>query len=204
MRLTRFLFFITGISILTLGVSLTLKANLGAGPWDALSAGQSKTFGLTIGVWVIINGLLLLFVNAYLLKEMPQFFAVITFVLIGSMIDFWLLKVLRDWNPTELIYRGGTLVCGIILLALGVSMYLQSRYPVNPIDHLMIALHRRFGVNLMAAKTIGEMTALVFAILLKGPIGVGTLVIAFTIGPIIQIFYEPVEQFMTKVGSILK
>lgn len=204
MKLTRLLFFITGIAILTFGASLTLKANLGAGPWDALTAGQAKATGFTVGSWVIIDGIVLLFVNAYLLRQRPQFLAAVTFVLIGTMIDFWLLKVMKDWNPVGLIYQAGTLLVGIIMLSVGVAMYLQSNYPANPIDNLMIALHKRFGVSLMVAKTLGEMTALVFAILLKGPIGIGTLVIAFTIGPIVQWCYHSTEQFMMKVSSILR
>jgi uncharacterized membrane protein YczE len=204
MRITRFCFFITGIAILTLGVSFTLKANLGSGPWDALAAGQSQAMGLTVGVWVMINGSFLLFLNAYLLREKPEFLAIITFVFIGMMIDFWLLKVLKEWHPEGLVYRGGIVILGVLLIAIGVATYLQSNYPANPIDKLMIALHKRFGASFMAAKTIGEMTALVAAILLQGPIGIGTLAIAFTIGPIIQIFYKPAERIMHKVGSILK
>ncbi|MFD3448167.1 YitT family protein [Microbacteriaceae bacterium 4G12] len=204
MRITRLLFFIIGIAVLTLGVSFTLKAKLGAGPWDALAAGQTKTFGFTVGTWVIVNGILLLFVNAYLLRQKPQFLACITFILIGTMIDFWLLKVFNDWEPTDLMYRGSVLLTGIVLIAIGVAMYIQSQYPTNPIDNLMIALHTRFGVSLMVAKTIGEMAALVFAIMMKGPIGVGTLIVAFTIGPIIQFFYGRVGRFMNKVGSLLR
>ncbi|WP_129730797.1 MULTISPECIES: YczE/YyaS/YitT family protein [Bacillaceae] len=204
MKLTRLLFFIMGIAILTFGASLTLKANLGAGPWDALTAGQATVTGFTVGSWVIIDGVVLLFVNAYLLRQKPQFLAAVTFVFIGTMIDFWLLKVMKDWHPIGLAYQAGTLLVGIIMLSVGVAMYLQSSYPANPIDNLMIALHKRFGVSLMVAKTLGEMTALVFAILLKGPIGIGTLVIAFTIGPTVQWCYHPTERFMLKVSSILR
>ncbi|MCP8969910.1 YczE/YyaS/YitT family protein [Ectobacillus ponti] len=201
MKLARFFFFIFGIVTLTLGVALTLKANLGAGPWDALTAGAARTFGFTVGTWVIINGVVLLFVNAYLLQERPQFLAGITFVLIGLLVDFWLLKVLGDWQPQGIILRAGVLLAGVALLAFGISMYLQSQYPVNPIDNLMIALHKRFHVNLMVAKTVAEISALVFAVLLKGPIGAGTLIVAFTIGPLIQLSYQPLHQLLQRFGS---
>jgi uncharacterized membrane protein YczE len=204
MKITRFLFFMIGIAILTFGASLTLKASLGAGPWDALAAGQAKASGFTVGTWVIINGLVLLFINAYLMQKQPQYFAIITFFLIGTMIDFWLLKVLKEYNPQDLVHRASVLMLGIVLIAIGVTMYLHSHFPINPIDHFMVAIHTKFGVSLMAAKTMAEMFALVFAILLKGPIGIGTLIVAFTIGPIIQFFYGPVERFMHKVGSLLR
>ncbi|MDG4657317.1 membrane protein [Ectobacillus antri] len=199
----RFCFFVAGIVLLTLGVALTLKSNLGAGPWDALTAGQAATLGLTVGTWVIINGALLLFVNAFLVRGKPQFSAMLTFFGIGFMLDIWLLQM-KGWQPEGDADRAATLTAGILLLALGVSMYLQSRYPVNPIDNLMLSLQKRFGTNLMASKTIGEVGALVLAIFLHGPVGWGTLLIAIVIGPLIQVLYDPVGAFMQKCGMSVK
>lgn len=204
MRITRFVFFVVGLLILSLGVSFTLKAHLGAGPWDALSAGQSQMIGFTVGTWVIINGIVLLFVNAYLLKKKPEFLAAITFFLIGTLIDFWLLRVFNSWNPSDLSQRVIVLIMGIVLIAVGVAMYMQSHYPANPIDKLMLALQERFRLPLMAAKTIAEVTALILAILVKGPVGIGSLFIAFCIGPIIHILFPKMNRFLIMVGSILK
>jgi uncharacterized membrane protein YczE len=186
MRVVRFLFFIVGIFILTLGVSLTIKAGLGAGAWDALSVGESKTFGLTVGKWVIINGIILLFVNAVLQKRGPEWLAIITFTLIGQFIDFWLYIVLGDISFSSLSIRFVILIVGMLLLSLGVASYLQANFPVNPIDNLMISLHKRFGLSIGVAKTIGEVFAFVLAFLLHGSIGVGTVIITLFIGPIIQ------------------
>ncbi|MBO9131445.1 membrane protein [Bacillus sp. 165] len=203
MKITRFLFFIVGIAVLTLGASLTLKASLGAGPWDALAAGQSKATGLTIGTCVIINGLVLLFINSWLMKTGPEYFAVVTFFLIGILLDFWLMHIWTNQYTYHLIQRIAMLIFGIMLLACGITMYIHSRFPVNPIDNLMVAIHKRFGMSLMTAKTMAEIFALVFAILLKGPVGIGTLIVACTIGPIIQLLYRPMERLIHKVGSIL-
>jgi len=182
----RVLFFIVGIFILTLGVSLTIKAELGAGAWDALSVGESKTFGLSVGKWVIINGIILLFVNALLQKRRPEWLAIITFTLIGQFIDFWLYFVLEDVSFSSYLIRFCILIIGMLLLALGVATYLQPKFPTNPIDNLMISLHMRFGISIGVAKTIGEVFAFVLAFLLHGSIGVGTIIITLFIGPIIQ------------------
>ncbi|MEC2075326.1 YczE/YyaS/YitT family protein [Metabacillus fastidiosus] len=194
----RLFFYLVGIFIMGLGVALTIKANLGVGAWDALNVGLENTFGLTIGKWVIIVGVVLLFVNAIIVKGRPKFFAAITFVLIGFSIDFWMLQVFDELIPDSLATKFVILSFGIFMLAMGVAMYLQAEFPVNPIDNLMLSLHERFHFSLMKSRLIGELSALLIAFLLHGPIGIGTIIIALTVGPLIQLCNASFETLFTK------
>ncbi|MBO9130391.1 DUF6198 family protein [Bacillus sp. 165] len=201
MKSSRIFLFMIGIIFITFGISLTIKANVGLGAWDALAVGESNTFGLTVGTWMIINQSILLFINAYLLREKPQFLAAITFILIGVLVDFWLLQVFADWNPQDIVQRWMILIVGIIIIGFGVSLYIHAKMPMlNPIDTFMVALKARFNVSLMTAKTLGELAALIFAFLLHGPINLGTLVITFTIGPVIQFFSKMVERMKNRAN----
>ena len=66
----RWLFFIGGMVILSLGVALTIKGRLyGLGPWDVFHYGLWDTFGLTIGSWSIIVGAVIVLFTAVALKE---------------------------------------------------------------------------------------------------------------------------------------
>jgi uncharacterized protein len=191
----RSVIFFTGIFIITFGVSLTIKANIGTGAWDALHVGLYESVGLTVGRWLMITGTCLMLLNAFLLKEKPQFLALGTIFVIGMFIDFWLLFVFSEWTPSGQIVKLIVLLCGIIIISFGVALYLQAKFPVNPIDQLMIAIHKRFKVTLMAAKTIGEVFGLSLALLVGGPIGIGTLIITFTIGPLVGFFFPLVEKW---------
>ncbi|MED4460968.1 YczE/YyaS/YitT family protein [Metabacillus fastidiosus] len=194
----RLFFYLVGIFIMGLGVALTIKADLGVGAWDALNVGLENTFGLTIGKWVIIVGVVLLFVNAIIVKGRPKFLAAITFVLIGFSIDFWMLQVFDELIPDSLATKFVILSFGIFMLAMGVAMYLQAEFPVNPIDNLMLSLHERFHFSLMKSRLIGELSALLIAFLLHGPIGIGTIIIALTVGPLIQLCNASFETLFTK------
>ncbi|MED4401901.1 YitT family protein [Metabacillus fastidiosus] len=194
----RLFFYLVGIFIMGLGVALTIKADLGVGAWDALNVGLENTFGLTIGKWVIIVGVVLLFVNAIIVKGKPKFLAAITFVLIGFSIDFWMLQVFDELIPDSLATKFVILSFGIFMLAMGVAMYLQAEFPVNPIDNLMLSLHERFHFSLMKSRLIGELSALLIAFLLHGPIGIGTIIIALTVGPLIQLCNASFETLFTK------
>jgi uncharacterized protein len=199
--LYRFLFFIIGLFIMTFGVCLTIKADLGAGAWDALNVALTNRVGLTIGTWVMIAGGVLIIVNAILLKRWPELLSVITFVVIGSMIDFWMNHVFDIWQGGQFIVRLGALILGLAIIGFGASIYLQAKFPLNPIDNFMMAIKKRLSVNLMVAKTIGEIVALIPAVLLKGPIGIGTIIITFAVGPFIQIFFPYFEKIMQKLQA---
>ncbi|MFF2877707.1 YitT family protein [Gottfriedia sp. NPDC057991] len=197
----RILFYLIGLLFLTLGISLAIKAGLGASAWDALAVGESKTFGLSVGNWIIINSSVLLFVNAFLQKKRPDWLAAITFILIGRFLDFWLTVESEHLFDSNMVTRYIQLVLAILSMTIGIAIYLQAKFPLSPIDDLMISLNKRFGVGLGVAKTIGEVFALVLAFLLKGPIGIGTVLITFSIGPILQKLRGPIEKLYIKLSS---
>lgn len=194
----RFIFYFFGLMILGLGVSLTIKADVGTGAWDALNVGLANATGFTVGTWVILVGLILIFVNAFIIGEKPKFLSMLTPILIGFMIDFWILIGLNELELDMMVSRYLVFFVGIVLIAIGVSFYLQADFAPNPVDQFMLALNQRFGFSLMVSKTIGEVLALLFAFILNGPIGVGTIIITVVIGPIIQLFYQPVQTLYKK------
>lgn len=195
----RVLFFIIGLTVLSFGVSMTIKAGLGTGAWDALNVGLSETVGLTPGSWVVIVGIILIFVNAALVKRRPDVAAVITLLITGVLIDFWILRVFDELVVTGYVKQTVIFLLGMVTLSLGLAIYLQAKLPLIPIDNFMMALRERFGLNLMVAKTLGEVIALSAAFIFKGPIGIGTLVVTFAIGPLIQFFFPFFEKLLNKL-----
>ena len=190
----RILFYLIGLFLIGLGVTLTIKANLGAGAWDALNVGLSNAFGLTVGSWVIIIGIIMMFLNAMIVNGKPNFLALVTILLIGFSVDFWLTVVMKNVVFEQFFHQVISLLSGIIFISTGVAMYLQTKFPANPIDQFMLALNKRFRLNFMVAKTIGEISALILALIMQGPIGIGTIIITFLIGPIIQWMNIPIAK----------
>ncbi len=64
----KYIFYVLGILILTLGISFTIQSDLGTSPFDALLVGLSLNVGLTVGSWEIIIALLLICCNSILKK----------------------------------------------------------------------------------------------------------------------------------------
>ncbi|CDQ20459.1 hypothetical protein SAMN05192559_105279 [Halobacillus karajensis] len=194
-------FYLVGLIIISLGITLTIKSDLGAGAWDALNVGLSETVGLTVGTWVIIIGALLILTNALIAKEKPDLLAVLTILVIGQFIDFWMLSVFDTFGIASFWLQLFLLIGGIAILAFGVSLYLQPKFSLNPVDGFMVALQKRFGFSLRTAKTLTEVFALVLAFALGGPIGIGTVIILVFIGPFIQFFNGKANHVMNKLLS---
>ncbi|WNF36766.1 membrane protein [Bacillaceae bacterium IKA-2] len=188
--------FLLGLFILSLGISLTIISRLGAGAWDALAVGLSVLLGFTVGTWVILIGVILIFVNAIILRSKPEYIAIVTVLLLGYFIDFWLLYALDNFVPGTIAMQIVVLLGGVVLMGGGIATYLQGKFAIIPIDRLMMAIQTRLKVSLMVGKTIAEITALILAFIFGGPIGVGTIVVTLSIGPMIQSFFPYLERFV--------
>ena len=191
------LFYIIGLSFLALGISVMILADLGAGAWDAMYVGLSDHTGLSVGTWILLIGIFLILLNSLILKKMPEFLSVITILIIGSLIDFWLIVVFASFSPDDFALRVLMFIGAILIIALGISSYLQSNFARNPMDTLMMAIQYRTGRSLAFSKTVMEVTVLIIALLLGGPIGIGTFIVTFSIGPLIQLFIGPITRFRT-------
>lgn len=196
----RILFFSIGLLLLTLGVGLIIQSGLGASAWDALAVGESNMFGITVGTCVFINGVILIILNSFLLKKKPEILAAVTILVIGALIDFWLLIVLQPFVPTNIVFQFVYLISGILAMGVGVAIYLQAKFPASPMDTLMVAIHQRFGLNLRNARIVSEGFALTLAFLFKGAIGIGTIIVTLTLGLVVQLSFPYFEQLIQKMS----
>jgi uncharacterized protein len=108
------------------------------------------------------------------------------------------LIVLADFAPVMMVNQFIVLGLGILTVGLGVSIYLQAKFPASPMDTLMVAIHTRFGLNLRNSRIISEGFALTLAFLFKGDIGIGTILVTVLLGFVVQYLYPIFEQLFEK------
>ena len=89
--------------------------------------------------------------------------------------------------PSEVPLQLLELLAGIVIIAIGSGLYLAADLGPGPRDGLMTGLHHRFGWSIRRARTSVELTVLVAGYLLGGTIGIGTVLFAFGIGPLVQV-----------------
>lgn len=175
-----------------LGVYLTIHAGIGAGPWDVLNKGLSKTFGILYGNASIAVSLCILLVDV-LLHENIGIAMFIDAVVVGKAVDFF------EW--LDPIPVPGTLPAGIVLILIGLTImgytqftYMKAALGCGPRDTLLVGLSRRMKRIPIGAVSIALLSAATLAgWLLGGPVGIGTLLCAFLSGPIMQLAFKSVR-----------
>jgi uncharacterized membrane protein YczE len=172
-----------GLAIIGAGICASVQARLGLAPWDVLHQGISRRTGVPLGTVGIVIGALLM-VTWWPLRRRPGVGTIANVVIIGVTIDL----LLPHTEPAHhLALQVALMLLGVVLFALGSGMYLGVEMGSGPRDGLMTGLHDRFGWSIRLARTAIEVTVLVIGIALGGTAGVGTLVFACGIGPLVQV-----------------
>ncbi|MGZ4630399.1 membrane protein YczE [Oryzihumus sp.] len=184
-RLTRRLVQLyAGLVTFALGEAMVVQAHLGILPWDVLHQGLVHQLGLTIGQWSVIVGAVVLL--AWLpLRERPGLGTVSNVLVIGFSLDAFI-----AWLPVAhaLPARVLLLLGGILLNGVATAAYIGARLGPGPRDGLMTGLVRRTGGSVRVVRTAIEVAVVVVGWLLGGNLGLGTVLFAVAIGPVVHVF----------------
>ena len=184
MMLRRLLQLFVGLTLYGACMALMLRATLGLDPWDVFHQGLSQHMGISIGMLVNIVGavVLLLWIP---LRQMPGIGTVANVILIGTAMDLTL-RVVPAFDGLAL--RSAALGASIVVNGFAGALYIGAGLGPGPRDGLMTGLARRTGWSLRLVRTGIELTVLASGWLLGGTVGVGTVLYAFAIGPLVQAF----------------
>jgi uncharacterized membrane protein YczE len=174
---------LTGLVLYGGSMALMIRAGLGLDPWDVFHFGVSQHVSLSFGTVVIVVGALVLLLWAPL-RQWPGLGTIANVVVIGLATDasLALLPV-----PQALWVRTVLLLSGIGLNAVAGALYIGSQLGPGPRDGLMTGLVRRTGLSVRVVRTSLELTVLATGWLLGGVVGVGTVVYALLIGPLVHV-----------------
>ena len=165
-------------------MAMMIKASLGLDPWDVLHQGLTRYLPFSFGTVTIIVGaiVLLLWIP---LRQWPGLGTVSNVFVIGLAADFglWVLPA-----PDTLAVRIVFLVVAVVANGLAGAAYIGSHFGPGPRDGLMTGLVARTGGSVRLIRTSIELTVLGIGFLLGGTVGVGTVLYAIAIGPLVQFF----------------
>jgi uncharacterized membrane protein YczE len=183
-----------GLLLYGLSMAMLIRGGLGLDPWDVFHFGVADRLPVSFGTVVILTGLgvLLLWVP---LRQAPGLGTVANAVVIGLATDA-ALAVLDA--PEAMAGRVGLMLGGVLLNGLATALYIGSQLGPGPRDGLMTGLVRRSGWSIRAVRTTIEVTVVAVGWALGGVVGVGTVLYALAIGPLVQLML-PV--FIVRLGA---
>ena len=172
-----------GLIVMGVSIALMVRSELGLAPWDVLHQGVSERTRVPLGVVTVLLGALVL--GLWIpLRQRPGVGTLANAVVIGLVIDVVLALVPEiGWAPLRWVM----MPAGVVGMALGSGYYIGAGLGPGPRDGLMTGLAARGG-SLRLIRTAIEATALIAGIGLGGTVGIGTVLLAASIGPLIQYF----------------
>lgn len=172
---------LAGLVLCGVSLALLVQARLGLDPWDVFNQGVSRHTGLSLGEVTVAGSVLLL--AAFLpLHQRVGIGTVANALVVGVVLDA-ALRVLPA--PAALVWRAVFLVGAILGTAVACGLYIGAGWGPGPRDGLMTGLAAR-NVPLLVARTAIELTALAAGYVLGGSVGIGTLLFAVSIGPLVS------------------
>lgn len=173
----------TGLALYGVSTAMFVRADLGADPWNVFHLGVASLLSMNIGLVIILTGVVVLLFWIPL-RQRPGLGTISNVIVLGLTAD----AMLAIMPPLEsLLARSALLAAAIGVNALATGMYIGAGFGAGPRDGLMTGLHARTGWSVRAIRTTIEIAVLATGVLLGGTFGVGTVLYALAIGPLIQL-----------------
>lgn len=174
---------LSGLVLYGAGCALTITAGLGVDPWTVLAEGLSRQSGIGVG-WVtnLVGAVVLL---AWIpLRQHPGIGTLANIALVGTSMQVALSLVPSPDTPLS---RITLLTLGVTVVAIASGLYIGAHFGPGPRDGLMTGLHARLGLPIWLCRLAVEGTVLVLGWSLGGTVGIGTIVFAVSIGPLVHL-----------------
>ena len=173
---------LVGTTLIGTGVALNFSSQLGLGPWGVFHEGISLNTTLSFGSAIIATGIFvtLLWIP---LRQMPGIATFVDIFWIGTVVD---LIIGIELNTENLLLKWIFVFLGILCIGSGTAIYVGADMGSGPRDGVMVGLEGK-GLKIGMARNIIEVTALVLGWLLGGTVGLSSVVIALSIGPVVQL-----------------
>ncbi len=202
----RILMSILGVVICGLSVGMFKHAAFGVDPFQALMSGLDAVIPIRFGtLYVIVNLLLLCF---SLLTDRSKI-GIATFInlfLLGYIVEFSQSVCVRLFPEPGLVTRVLLFLPGLVILSLASALYFTANLGVSTYDAIaLVWSERQSRIPFQFCRIITDSVCVAAgvalclisgmdAVQIFGSVGVGTIITAFFMGPLIAFFNRHVAQ----------
>lgn len=210
MKAKRVILSVLGVLVSGVSVGIFKLATFGVDPFQSLMSGLDALIPISFGtLYVIVNGLLLVFALVF----DRHYIGIATFInlfLLGYVVDLSHAALLQLFPTADVLLRAAALVVGFVTLCLGSSLYMTADMGVSTYDAIALVMSNKWklgkfkfirigtdlgcillgiGFYLLSGGEAGQITAFV---------GIGTVLTAFFMGPLVDLFNRKIAQPLLK------
>ena len=196
----RVLMSVIGVLVCGLSVGIFKRAELGVDPFQSLMSGLNVVIPINFGTLYVIANVILLVFALIFDRHKIGIATVINLFLIGYVADFSLNMLTKIIPETNLLGRYILLLVGVVLMCLSSAFYFTANLGVSTYDAVALVIsERQSKVKFRYCRIITDLVCVLIGAglcLIGGysisrvftVVGVGTIITAFFMGPLIEFF----------------
>lgn len=210
-KINRYIIYLISLFIISLGASLSIKANLGTSPLICLPYVCSLITNLSVGIVIFLFTILFIVIQIALLGKGFEKRQYLQFI-VGSVFSFFVdfsLMIVNFINPIGYINQFLLLLFSCLVVAFGVLLEIQTEVVYLPADGVIVAISKVLKKDFPKVKPFVDTSMVIIAAILSivflgylAGVREGTIISALIIGPIVKIlkkyFDSPVSRLFEK------
>ncbi len=195
--LKKILLMIAGVAIMAFGCGMLVKTGYGADTSNALLTGIANITGFSVGNTNAIATVIFIIISFFLSRKRIGLGTILVPLIISFPIDF----------AIRVCIKAPDLLTGILLdlialyiVSFGAAITIAFDLGASPFDCLSLGIADRFNLSFVTAKYLLDGFCVVTGYLLKGEVGIGTLLCLLVMGPFISFN----QKLLNRVAGSLK
>ena len=198
----RIIFTVISIIVMGFGIALFNVSGFGVDPFTSMNMNVSSTLGIGYGTYqLIVNAVIIVFVVIFAHRGLIGVGTAINMIGVGYSCELFS-SLIAPMIGDSIIVRICLLAAGIIVLCFSCSLFFVSNIGVGPYDSISFMLSQFTPIHYKWLRVMTDIAVIIIGLvvsggltsLLKGDvssvknIGIGTIITAFMMGPLINFF----------------
>ncbi len=195
--IVRIIMMIVGILILGFSIAVFKLALLGNDPYTGMLFAIADVTPISYPVWQILFGLVFFVIQLLFGRHLIGVGTIINTFAMGYIVDFNYRFVLIPviGQPNGFVPQLITLIVGLLICSVGISLYQKADMGVSPYDALSLIMDEKIKkIPYFWCRIFTDGTCALICFLLGGIVGIGTLCTAFGFGPLVSFFNKTISE----------
>ena len=207
-KISRYVIYLFSLFLISLGASISIKANLGTSPIICLPYVSSLILKMSVGTVCLIFNVIFIAVQIILLRsgfERRQYLQIIVGTIFSLSIDFSMMLV-TFLNPANYLSQFATLLLSCVVVAFGVLLEVQTEVVYLPPDGIIVAISKVLNKEFPKVKPFFDTSLVVIAAILSvvflgylAGVREGTVISDLIIGPIVKVLQKYLNKYVERL-----
>ena len=207
-KFNSYIIYLISLFIISLGASLSIKANLGTSPLICIPYVTSLILNLSVGTTSFLFTILLIAIQVILLGkdfEKRQYLQIITGLVFSVFVDFTLMLI-NFINPASYVSQVVLLLISCVVMAFGVLLEVKTEVVYISGDGFIVAIAKVLKQEFGKVKPYCDVSFVIIAAILSivflgylAGVREGTVISVIIIGPIVGIFKKYLGDYVDSI-----